>query len=197
MIRCVKNYEIQELWILRFAWQFLCEHETSADRQSKGIRHTPWPNVKTESKNQGLQESILFKSVFFDDNLKASDVVEGPWRYLKILLRHGKGREQNNNKMYSNFWDLRNHWNQCSERCSVYPLCVTLSCNPESITITVWIISLIPKICNHNHLNHFLLPAWAQKKKCNQRGMKKVYRSSAFVDTWQSLGILTFVTSKI
>ena len=59
----------------------------------QGIRHTPCPNVKTEQKSQGLQGSVLFKSVFFDDNLKASDVVEGPWRYLKILLRHGKGRE--------------------------------------------------------------------------------------------------------
>ena len=151
--------------------------------------------MSKQSKSQSLQESVLFKSVFFDDNLKASDVVQGLWRDLKILLRRGKGRKQNNNKMYSNFWDLRNdsnHWKQCI----LYPVCGTLSCNPGSITITDWIISLIPKICNHNHLNHFLLPAWAQKKKCNQRGTKKVYRSSTFVVTWQSLGILTFVTSK-
>ena len=46
--------------------------------RARGFRHTPWPNVKTESKSQGLQESVLFESVFFDDNLKASDVVEGP-----------------------------------------------------------------------------------------------------------------------
>ena len=151
--------------------------------------------MSKQSKTQGLHKSQFYSHQFWWQS-------ESFWccsRSLKrsqdsIETRKGR-REQNNNKMYSNFWDLRNdtdHWNQCS----MYPACGTLSCNPGSITITDWIISLIPKICNHNHLNHFLLPAWAQKKKCNQRGTKKVYRSSAFVVTWQSLGILTFVTSK-
>ena len=33
--------------------------------------------MSKQSKSQSLQESVLFKSVFFDDNLKASDVVQG------------------------------------------------------------------------------------------------------------------------
>ena len=57
-----------------------------------------------------------------------------PWKDFKILLRHGEGWERNNNKMCSNFRDLRNdtnYWNQCS----AFPLalCDTLSCNLESL----------------------------------------------------------------
>ena len=66
------------LWILRFAGQFLCEHETSADRQSpdsraQEIRHTFIPNVKTKSeaelwgiKRQRLAHYTLVRKFYFN-----------------------------------------------------------------------------------------------------------------------------------
>ena len=66
------------LWILRFAGQFLCEHETSADRQSpdsraEEIRHTFIPNVKTKSeaelwriKRQRLAHYTLVRKFYFN-----------------------------------------------------------------------------------------------------------------------------------
>ena len=118
-----------------------------------------------------------------------------PWKDFKILLRHGEGWERNNNKMCSNFRDLRNdtnYWNQCT----AFPLSL-------SVILYLAILSLYYHHCLNyisyskdlqSQSSQSLPPANPSPKEEMQptRGTKKVYRSSGFVDIWQSLGILTF-----